>query len=250
MSVSACKKARKNVEDYYPKVTTVSASVTGDGNVEVSADVTLKTGQLQYIGFCMDTVPVPDMVKNQVIVKELNGSSFRHTYAMDFNPAKNYYFRSWAASETGYSYGNVVSLSNIRATPASAPCDLTLNTSDIGLGGSGNIYKVSSVSNFSSTWDINTSGYDSRAGNLRFSFGSPLKTKVYTTSSSYLSIYSDNVFISVSGGFNSGVVKAGTKVYVNKLSEGVFEITVCDASWNATGSSLTLDLKTRFRSPL
>lgn len=250
---SACRKASKDVNDYYPTVSTVSAVVNEDGAVEVTGDVTLKTGSLDYIGFCMDTVPMPKMQQNQVIVEELNGSEFTTLYTMNFNPAKTYYFRAWAASGEGYSYGNVIALSSIKATPVIAPCTLNENSSNIGLmGGSGSgpkgsVYTVSEVDDFSSTWDVKATGYDASAGTLNLSFGSALKTKVYTTTNGYA--YGDLVSISVSSGFTSGIVQSGSKVYVNKLSEGVFEITICQAPWKIGGFNSTSTLNARFISP-
>lgn len=251
--LSACTKAKKNVMDYYPEVSTVSANVTQDGSVEVTANVTLKSGSLDYIGFCMDTLPEPNMMKNQVIVEGLNGSEFKNIYALNFNPAKTYYFRSWAASGKGYSYGNTISVSNIKAIPMVAPCTLNTNSSDIGFFGSngsgdqGSAYNVTAVDNFSGTWDITSYGYTSSAGTLRFHFGSALKTKVFTTTEG--SAYGDLVAISVSSGFNSGYVLKGYKVYVNKISEGVFEITVCDTPWKLDESTATFKLNARFVSP-
>ena len=252
LSVSACRKAHKNIDDYYPTVSTVSAVVNEDGDVEVTGDVTLKTGSLHYIGFCMDTLPVPDMLKNQEIVTELNGSQFKTVYSMNYNPAKTYYFRSWAASSYGYKYGEVLSLSNIRAAVVSAPCTLNPNSSNIGLvnsgpGPAGSVYNVSGVSQSSSTWNISCNGYDANAGRLSLSFGSEPKTKVYTTTEG--GAYGNLVSISITSGFTSGVVKAGSKVYVNKISEGIFEITICDAPWKVDGSSFTSTLNARFKSP-
>ncbi|MBL7931093.1 MAG: hypothetical protein JNL60_04300 [Bacteroidia bacterium] len=252
--LSTCTKARKNVMDYYPEVSTVSANVTEDGGVEVTANVTLKTGALNYAGFCMDTLPSPDMMKNQVLVDNLNAAEFKSVYAMNFDAKKTYYFRSWAASDKGYAYGNTISLTNIKATPLSPPCMLNINSSNIGTMGSsgsgpeGSAYQVTAVDNFSSTWDITSYGYTSSAGTLYFHFGSEPKTKVFTTTEG--SAYGDMVFISVSSGFSSGYVLKGYKVYVNKISEGVFEITVCDAPWKLDGgSSATFKLNARFISP-
>src|SRR5688572_16522859 len=132
----SCRKALKNVDDYYPVVENTSAVVNQDGSVQVSADVTDKGyGELEYVGFCMDTLPVPDMLKNQQVVKEIDGTSFSAVYNINFNSSKTYYFRSWAANSTGYSYGNVVSLSGIKATPVTAPCTLQPNSSSVGLNG-------------------------------------------------------------------------------------------------------------------
>jgi hypothetical protein len=248
-AISACKKARKNVDDYYPTVTTVSAIVNQDGTVEVTADVTLKEGELQYLGFCMDTLPMPTMLQNQEIVTELvDGKQFKHTYTMIFDPAKTYYFRSWAASNEGYTYGNVIRLTNIKATPIEAPCSLVPNSSNIGINGSGGtVYKVTAVDHFSSTWDIDVEGYDAAAGRLKLRFGSELKTKIYTTTEE--SPYGDLVYISVTSGFTSGQLLAGSKVFVNSLSQGVYEITICNAPWQISGTTVTADLNARFKSP-
>lgn len=249
---SSCKKALKNVEDYYPVVKTVSATVAADGSVDVVAEISSAGSKpLKYTGFCVDTLPVPDMMSNQTIVTTMDGNLFRTSYSMSFDPDKTYYFRSWAANDNGYAYGNVISLAGIKATPIDVPCSIALNTSGLGINGNtmGTISGVSTVdySPFTSTWNVSTSSFDDDAGDLYFQFGSELKTKVYTATSGSAS--GDLVTISISSGFSNGIVKDGSKVYVNQKAAGVFEITICDATWTIDGYSDEYTLRARFISP-
>jgi hypothetical protein len=38
-------------------------------------------------------------------------------------------------------------------------------------------------------------------------------------------------------------------VFVNSLSQGVYEITICNAPWQISGTTVTADLNARFKSP-
>jgi len=251
--ISACRKARKDVNDYYPEVSMVSATVTSDGYVEATADATLKYGKLEYIGFCMDTLPNPNMMQNQKNISEINGSLYRTLYDIRFDPNKTYYFRSWAASSKGYAYGNTISLSNIRAVDVSAPCILNSNSSSIGTIGNNSsgpaesVYNVSAASQGTSSWNIICNGSTSDAGVLNLSFGSEPKTAVYTTTEG--SPYGNFISIFITTAFVSGTVKAGSKVYVNMISPGKYAITICSAPWKLDGSNATFYLNAKFTSP-
>ncbi len=250
-STTTCRKALKDPEDYYPEVQTISATVTPEGGVEVLADI-VDNGETEiaYAGFCMDTVSVPEMLDNQQMADEISGERFKTTYIRNYDPAKTYYFRSWAANDKGFSYGNVVSITNIRATPISAPCTLNVNSSNIGLhsapgtGPAGSMYHVTPVSYYSTPWGIYASGIDALAGNLSLTFGSALKTKVFTTTKGFPS--GDNVSIEVESGFTSGSVNDGYKVYVNQLDPGKYEITICNAKWTIDNSTYSTELNARF----
>jgi hypothetical protein len=248
----SCRKA-KNMKDYYPDVNTVSATVNQDGGVDVQATiVSAGDAPIGYAGFCMDTVPDPKMLSNQVVLSGLSGKDFTITYDnlsttlpyKNFDPKKTYYFRSWATNANGYTYGNTISLSNIKGTPVTPPCSLTPNSLNLGTGmGTDNVSTVTGVQqNF--TWDIDATGYNT--GTVHFQFGSKPRTKVFTTTTNTSPGLSE-VYISFYSGFISGALNDGNKVYVNEKSPGVYEITVCQGSWMYNTSTFYMD--TRLVSP-
>ncbi len=92
------KKSKKNPLDYYPKVKTVSAVTQADGSVLVTGEIIDEgTDVIEYGGFSMDTIPIPEMLSNQVI-SYFSGNIFTAVYE-NFDISKTYYFRSWAANE-------------------------------------------------------------------------------------------------------------------------------------------------------
>jgi hypothetical protein len=252
---TTCRKALKDPQDYYPEVQTISAIVTPEGAVEVTAEI-ISTGEtpIAYAGFCMSTEPLPEMLDNQQLAIDASAEKFKAIYEKKYDPARTYYFRSWVANEMGYSYGNVISITNIRATPIASPCSLNKNSSNIGLNGASgtgpaeSVYQVTDAHPFSFGWEVIAHGYDAQAGTLKLYFGSQLKTKAYTTVED--SPHDDNVVIHVSSGFTSGYVNEGYKVYVNQLNPGKYEITICDAKWTIDNSTYSTELNARFISPL
>jgi hypothetical protein len=250
--IFSCRKAKKDMKDYYPTVNTVSATITEDGDVIVEAEIT-SSGEksLEHIGFCMDTVPVPKMLSNQVVVSTINGGNFSAKYSNinstlsynSFNPNKTYYFRSWATNGNGYTYGNIISLNNIKSTPVIPTCTLAPSYLNLGTGnGSSNYYTVTSPSQ-NSTWDFQASSNSS--GTLNFKFGSQPRNKVFTTTTGTPNL--NQVNVSFYSGFISGTLNSGTYVYVNEISTGVYDITICQAPW--LYNSTTFYLNTRFTCP-
>jgi hypothetical protein len=123
----SCKKPLKNVADYYPEVTTVSAIIQEDGSVKVIGEI-VSTGYspIAYEGVCMDTIPNPEMTKNQLIFGGTE-KSFSVSYP-DLKEKTKYYFRTWAANDNGFSYGNTIALDSVVAPKVVAPCVLSPNS--------------------------------------------------------------------------------------------------------------------------
>ncbi len=250
--IFSCRKAKKDMKDYYPSVNTVSAIINEDGDVIVEAEIT-SSGEksLEHIGFCMDTIPAPKMLSNQIVVSTINGGNFSTKYSninstlsyQSFNPNKTYYFRSWATNGNGYNYGNTISLTNIKGTPIIPTCSLAPSYLNLGTGNpSSTYYKVNSPSQ-SGTWDFQASSYSS--GTLNFKFGSQPRNKVFTTTTSTPN--NNEVNVSFYSGFISGTLNSGTYVYVYETSTGIYDITICQAPW--LYSSTTFYLNTRFTCP-
>lgn len=240
----SCRKALKDVKDYFPTVKTVSATVNLDGDVVVTGNVESHgEKQLEYVGFCFDTIPVPDMMTNQAI-ESLSGTSFTHTYS-NFDPLKTYYFRTWAVNGNGYTYGNVASLSGIAGTPVTPPCTLTMNYLDLGSGNGNSTYANIGSPVQNSTWDFSASSNSS--GTLHFKFGSKPRTKVFTTTFSS-SPNSNEVHVNFYHSIIAESIEPGNKVYVNEISPGLYDISICAASWKYNGGS-TFYLNTRFTCP-
>lgn len=244
LMIFSCRKAKKTMKEYYPEVNTVSATINPDGDVVVQAEI-ISEGEkpLKYIGFCMDTLPVPNMLSNQIVVTQLNGNSFSTTY-QNFDPKKTYYFRSWAANGNGYTYGNIIAVTNIKGTPTTPPCSLTANYLNLGTGTGSSAYLSvgAPVQNF--TWDFQAASFSS--GTLSFMFGSKPRSKVFTTTTNN-SPNSNEVGVTFVSGFVSGSLSTGTKVYVNEISTGVYDISICQAPWKYNTS--TFYLNTRFTCP-
>jgi len=246
---SSCRKPLKEVEEYFPEVEIISATVETDGTVKVIGEVISEgAASIQFLGCSMDTISQPGLLSNQQMAT-WNGNQFEVIYSgawfsdvyYSFDPTKTYYFRVWAANDYGYSFGSEIPLSNIEATPVTPPCSPFLNSIDA--GGSSNLEYYATIG----TPISGISGWEFQAASssniISFNFGSQLATGLYTTTSSS-SPLADQVKVEIVSGFNSGSLSGGSSVYVNQTSQGVWEVTICDAPWNSgTG---TIYLKTKF----
>jgi hypothetical protein len=133
---NSCRKALKDVNDYYPKVKLVSTTVQQDGSIKLIAEIESKGGPknsvIDNVGFCVSTNSDPKMLDNQII-STLNGTSFTAIYPVgNFNVDSIYYFKAWATSNYGYAYSNIKSVDSIIATPVVAPCTLPANSLNTG----------------------------------------------------------------------------------------------------------------------
>ncbi len=239
--ITSCEKPLENIDDYFPKVKTVSAVVLDDGSVEVKGQI-ISEGEapIQNAGFCVSTNPVPTMLENQIIA----GSDFKAIYS-GFDIYQKYYFRTWAVNDFGYSYGDVISLDSIIATPIIAPCTPSLNYLYTGITQpTQTIYEVGlPVYDGIESWKFQAK---STNVTVNFEFGEKPKTKIYTVSTSQ--VQSEKIKVSFYSGFITGSLSLGSKIYVNQLNADSWEITICDAPW--TYNTSTLSFTTRFISPL
>jgi hypothetical protein len=242
--IGSCQKALKDVNDYFPKVKTVSATVQADGTVLVEGVIESEgASALQYVGFCCSTKKEPEMLDYQMMGDSLSAGMFSVVYDGNFQPDSVYYFRSWATNGFGYVYGNTLAVSKIIATPVTPPCTPPLNTYNIGSGGVINFTKISAVTQGFNYWEI-------KANDVDFRFGSVVTTGVFTTVS-HNSPTSGQVQVAFKFGFDSFSLSAGSKVYVKRISAGIFEMSICNAPWvYNTRPNGTFYFNGRLKSPL
>jgi hypothetical protein len=236
---SACRKAAKDVNDYLPKIKLASATVQDDGSVVLSATIESKGyGNVEEQGFCMSTNPIPKLLDRQVF---LNGVStdFSAVYE-NLSVDSVYYFRAFATNKYGYAYSNIISLSGITPVVISPPCSLNLNSVNLGTGSSGTISSVSQP-----VYSLGVYSFSANASNatIQFEFGSTLNNAIYTTTTNTTPV-GRQVRVTFTN-FNQYLLNDGSSVYVKRISPGIFEITICDAPYNFSGSS-TASFKTRF----
>jgi len=233
---NSCRKAKKNMEDYFPKVKVTSVVIQDDGSVLVSGEIESEGGSyIEHIGFCCDTKNKPKIEARQINVKEFD-NTFSAVYE-NLSGDSTYYICAWAANRYGYTVGNSVELTGIK--PAPPPCTFTLNSLDIGTGWgfepNFNMYPASSQA--PGEWKL-IGG--SSMTNVTIKFAGTIKTGIYVTNTNY-NVTGNDVFFT----FNTtNTLNYGSNVYVYKLSSGKFDITICNATWNAGSNTYTLN--TRF----
>lgn len=244
--ISSCKKALKNMDDYYPKVSIVSAEIQTDGSVLVTGKIDSEgDASIERLGFCCNTKPNPTLTDRQII-SEINGSTFTAIYK-GLDEDSVYYFRTWATNSYGYKYGTETSLGNIIAAPVIPACTLPISYLNNGTGnGSTSYYYVSVPTNSWQFWEFSASPQSGNA--LNFKFGSAITTGIYTTENDY-NPQSGNVFVSFQVGWlGSFSLESGSKVYVNTIGQDTFDITICNAPWKYN-TNTTFTLNTRFTCP-
>ena len=242
---NSCRKPLKDVNDYFPKVKIVSAAVQLDGSVLVTCELESpgksKDAVMDNVGVCVSTNSNPKMHENQIIAS-LNGTSFTATYpGTDFSVDSVYYFSAWGANNYGYALGTPIAVDSIIATPVVPPCTWAINYVNIGTGPSAYYYMVNAPDSYNYFSAATGSG-----PTVNFQFGSALTTGIYTTTTE-LSPYAGQVFVSFYSGFVSGALNSGSNVYVNRLSATSHEISICNAPW--IYSSSTFYFNTHFITP-
>lgn len=232
LTISSCRKALKDVNDYFPKIKTVSATVQTDGSVLLRGEVDSKSeGNIEYLGFCCSTNGDPKIRDRQITVAS-NGT-FSATYPGGFNVDSIYYFKAWATNEFGYSYGNTLRLDSIIATPITPPCTLTMNTLNLSGGQTQTYTSVTEPEEYMGIYEFSGSTGSTQ---VNFTFGSTITTGTYTTTTES-SPGQGRVYINFYSGFTSGTLSSGSKIYVNTIGSGIFDISICSAPWTNSGST-------------
>lgn len=232
----------KDIYDSF-EVKTLSVNQVGEDSVQVEGIVT-DNGNfgIEYRGFCMSTLPVPKMMDNQIL---LNGDigKYKAEY-LYLEPNTEYYFRSFAANEVGYVYGNIIKYQVPFSNPPVVPCTLVDNK----IVDNGYNYSVSYA---------DTNGTPQHGGNFKVSIDCSLSANkmyylefmqtprngIYTTSD-INSFTNDkkNVFVNIFTGFNYFYINPNGKVYVSVDSVSKkMSISFCDLTY--LGFSTNFPLK-------
>ncbi|MCW3103146.1 MAG: hypothetical protein JWO09_1586 [Bacteroidetes bacterium] len=240
LMASACKKAKKNYDDYLPKVKIESAVVQTDGSVLVTGRIESEgSARLERIGLCCSTGD-PKMTDRQIVC-DLAGDYFSGIF-MYLSIDSSYNFRGWATNKYGYSYSDLLTLTDVTPPPVTAPCTLTMNTYNTGATfGSGTYSGTTHRFNYSTTYDYYYLQANSSTQTVELILSDPVTQGTYSITNASTPGYREmNVSFS-SGSYTQ--LGSGT-VYVNSLGGGQYDLTICDAPWMLT-SSTTLHFKTR-----
>lgn len=242
LATTSCQKVYRDINDYFPKITTISATVQSDGTVLVEGTVEDEGADaLRYLGFCCSANPEPQMLDRQVLA-EFDGVHFTAVYEGGFDPDSVYYFRSWAANGYGWSYGNTVSAENIIGTAITPPCTLAGNSLDLGIGqGADQFFQIGPPYTVPGGWAFAAATFSGPT--IEFRFPELMTTKIYQTVG-HTSPGPGEVFVSFYSGFISGSLNPGSEVYVKRLNgEDLFEVVICDGEWGYNSSLFYLNAK-------
>lgn len=216
--VSACKKVDRDVHNYIPRVETVSATPQPDGTVLVKG-VIISSGNTPtyFAGFCMDTIPLPCMLTNQVAASVIVGDTFSCSYG-PFPSFQKYYFRAWAANAENYAIGKAVSADSITFDTSGIGCHLAPGY----LAYSGPFNIPDHFTHFDplvQSADAYTCWAYTDNHSISVSFSGIPVSGVYTTNA--LSSHGVQIL------FDGVAAKDGATVYVRQASPGSLEITIC-----------------------
>ena len=231
----SCVKVLKNVNDYYPQVKATSVMVNSDGSITVSGEIT-STGStgIQFCGFCMDTIANPDMVTNQELATNLNGNTFSYTYT-SLSALTTYYFKAFAANANGYAISKVISVSNTGFDTALIPCHPVAQYMVLtGANSETDPYEyVDSVTQSGTGYEV---------------YGA---TGEHTIDIIFNQYPISGTYTNASVAFDA-VALSGVTLYVQQISNGVIDITICQANVKVEdiyGNYFPYVMTTKFRSP-
>jgi hypothetical protein len=243
ISFCRCGKPLDDVNDYFPEVKVVSYTPEVDGSVTITAEVTDNgASDLEYVGMCFSESATPNAEDDQKLAELSNGRfSVNYSYytdengsTIDLNSDETYKVRAFATNDFGYSWSKVFVIGPWTVPSVEAPCEPANNTINYGSGTFAAFTSGPSTVNSTYDYTMNSSQAD-----VKFSFGGPLETGVFTTASSSSFLTSHQVYIQLTM-FNIYSVLAGSQVYVNEISDNQFEVTICNAPTNiGSGSNFT-----------
>ncbi len=239
--LGSCVKAKKNVQDYFVKVKTVSAVVQNDGSVLVTAEIESVGGApVENIGFSCGTTENHKLTTRQMD-GSLSGSVFTAVY-QNLAADSTYFFKAFATNAYGYVRGASVAVSGITPAPVVPTCTFVLGYIDLGGFAPDNNL---SFGNLTPSFNIYQANGSSSQVNMQVRFNGIPKTGIWTIDNNYSPSLTKGVFISFNVGFISGSLNSGANVYVNEISVGVFDVYICNATW--TYGSTTYNAKSHFQ---
>jgi len=233
---SACKK-KVDVNNYHPVVKTTGVEVLADGSVKVSGEV-ISAGNTDLVlaGFCMDTIPNPDLLSNQKSVDTLFGNTFSYTYT-NLDGGRKYFFRAWVANEEGYAAGGDVRLDSIHVDQSFVPCTPPQDSiiySHPQRTKKEKYYSISKVY-YLSEWRIDLT---SNSNSIYFEFSQKPTNGIYKT---FENVDGANLVTIMVDGYR---VQSGANVYVKQINSGQIEVTICEAK--VYNGAFTDSISTRF----
>jgi hypothetical protein len=232
IATGGCKKALKDVNDYFPKVTTVSAIVQNDGSLLVTGNITSQGDDaVKHCGMSLSTSSSPALNDRQLVASV--GTTFSCSYAA-LSPDSVYYIRAWAANRYGYAMGNILTVDSVKVGHVTPPCTLTANTANLGTGtGTASVSSGNAISYDSFSGYYSFTAYLPSSDAITFMFGSHVANGIFTSAATAYPT-ARQVVVTY---FNSPTsttyhVNDGASVYINTVNTGVYDITLCDGPWS------------------
>jgi len=214
---------------YLPEVKMVSVQMMGD-TIVLSGEVTNQGSfPLKYTGFCYSKNPLPQILENQILC---GGDKTFHAYVFNLQAKDTFYFRSFAANNGGYSYGDVIEYIVQSPKPPVVPCTLANNKISVET----NSYTVTDARTSTTfvtvgTFEITADCYYSGGFNYFFDFLRKPYSGIYTTADisdiDFDNPYNKNVYVSATGGFSSPWVLPGGKIYIS-YNNDKYTVSFCD----------------------
>lgn len=230
IAVAACRKVKyqKDALAYYPKVHTERVQVQPDGSVEVTGVITEPgSGAISLAGFCLDTVPDPDILVNQQLAEELQDNRFTTVYK-NLDARKTYYVSGFAANEFGYTKGASIRVERPGMDTNNIPCHPGTDQIIVESSSSARSDKITSVSKvdpFQHT--LECSGYNTSFW-LRFEFGRTPTTGKYTIWS-HVTRNSNTVSVLFSDpNRGSYYMSDGGELYVQSIDDTRIRVWICN----------------------
>lgn len=233
MGLYSCTKTT-DYDEYLPEVKIISATAQLDGSVLVKAEI-INEGEapIEYVGFCCSTSSTPEMLDRQIVSDDLIDDKFEAFY-VQLSEDSTYNFRAWATNEFGYSYSKTFSLDSLVFPTIDPPCNLPMEYLNTGLfpgsgtfSGSHNLIWVNSLS----LYRIEGSIYP--IAGISIYVDSPLTQGLYTTTDQTFPGYKQ-MHVSFTQGQPVAqyyVLSPGSTIYVKTISQGIFDLTICNAPW-------------------
>lgn len=227
-----CKKVLKDPLDYYPEVEMLDAEVQSDGSVLVHGRVLspgkYKGSEILNVGFCMLQNEEPAMMDNQV-EGYLDGDDFYGIipqYLIDENAT--HYIKAFGTNDFGYDLSSAKAFDSLYLD-ISAPC-----------APSNMYYSFFGTSGYyDGVQEYGTNEYMCSHGNNRFyiTFPTGIHAGVYTVNT-----YEDlpsKVKCTAQAAGNQYPLENGELVYVEKITQTSYRVTICGANVPVGAGSTT-----------
>jgi hypothetical protein len=218
----------------FPSITTTSITSITNNRASSGGTVSNNGGStLLSIGVCWNTSPNPT-IDDSILLDSTGGSNFTSDIS-GLNADTTYFIRSFAANDTGISYGNELSFTTTNVAVI-APCAVPDNKLE--MLNFNNEFNYTSVLFTTAGLLVGDHGLLSSGtgSDLRIEFGNVPETGIYKTIGFGNPIRSTECVVNGTF-FNQGYRAAsGYDVYVEKINDGQYSMTFCDLSFG-TGTT-------------